>query len=152
LALPDRLKVLVVDDNTYAREITIAMLEKLGVAEVAQASGGADALAAVLTDTPSVVVMDWYMPDVSGAGLLQMIRDRRIAPPGIKVVLMTAYASRENIARARELGIDEVLIKPFSSEQMSIALRKVMPNQWQTAPTRKVAGGGAEEEDDQIFL
>lgn len=138
------LKVLIVDDNTYAREIAASLLEKLGITAVSMADGGAAAVGAILADRPDVVLLDWYMPDVSGAGLLQIIRDARFPRPGLRVVLMTGYASRENIARARALGINEVLIKPFTLPQLATALRSVAAEQW--------AQDGATGTDDTFFL
>lgn len=138
------LKVLVVDDNTYAREIAGALLNKLGITDIVMAESGAAAVGAILADRPDLVLLDWYMPEVSGAGLLQIIRDPRFGRPGLRVLLMTAYASRENIARARALGVSEVLIKPFNVAQLATALRASLPNMW--------SEGSATGTDDTFFL
>ena len=86
------------------------------------------------------MLMDWYMPDISGAGIMSVLRDPRFgANAGLKVILMTAYASRDNVVRARQLGVNEVLVKPFSTEQLGVALARVM-------------GAAAEADGDEVFL
>lgn len=122
-----RLKILIVDDNSYARQIAAALLEKLGITDIVQADGGASAVGAILAEQPDLILLDWYMPDVNGAGLLQIIRDPRFGHAHLPCILMTGYASRENVARARELGINDLLIKPFSTAQLAAVLRRVLP-------------------------
>lgn len=141
MIIPGRLRALVVDDNAYARAISSASLKKLGVGEIVEADGGAEAILALLGAPFDLVLMDWYMPDVSGAGLMTVLRDVRFgAAQTTPVILMTAYASRDNIARARELGVNEVLVKPFSTDQLGTALGRVLGQ-------AQLAAG-----DDSIFL
>ncbi len=127
MIIPGRLRVLVVDDNDYARAICSAGLRKLGVGEVVEAEGGAEAVLQLMSGPFDLMVMDWYMPDISGAGLMQILRDPRFgAPSETPVILMTAYPSRENLARAKELGVTEVLPKPFTTEQLGVALGRIL--------------------------
>lgn len=140
MVIPGELRALVVDDNTYARAISAAALKKLGVGHVVEAEGGAAAILHLLADRFDLILTDWYMPDISGAGLLQVLRDPRFGPHfNIPVILMTAYASRDNVARARELGVDDVLVKPFTTEQLGAAVGRVM-------------GRSAQEADDHPVL
>jgi two-component system chemotaxis response regulator CheY len=139
--IPGRLRALVTDDNAYARAISAAGLKKLGVGEVVEADGGAAAILALMSEPFDLVLMDWYMPDVSGAGVMTMLRDPRFgAASQTPVILMTAYASRENIVRARQLGVNEVLVKPFSTDQLGTALGRVLGD------AARVAGS------DAVFL
>ncbi|KQX34760.1 hypothetical protein ASD04_15305 [Devosia sp. Root436] len=141
MIIPGRLRALVTDDNAYARAISAAGLKKLGVGEVVEADGGAAAILALMSEPFDLVLIDWYMPDVSGAGVMTMLRDPRFgAASQTPVILMTAYASRENIARARQLGVNEVLVKPFSTDQLGTALGRVLGD------AARVAGS------DAVFL
>ncbi|KRA41991.1 response regulator [Devosia sp. Root635] len=141
MIIPGRLRALVTDDNAYARAISAAGLKKLGVGAVVEADGGAAAILALMSEPFDLVLMDWYMPDVSGAGVMTMLRDPRFgAAAQTPVILMTAYASRENIARARQLGVNEVLVKPFSTEQLGTALGRVL------------GGGSRAASGDSVFL
>ena len=141
MIIPGRLRALVVDDNAYARAISAMSLKKLGIGEVVEADGGAEAILALLSAPFDLMLMDWYMPEVSGAGLMTVLRDSRFgAAQAMPVILMTAYASRENIARARELGVNEVLVKPFTTDQLGTALGRILGQ-------AQLAAG-----DDSIFL
>ena len=141
MIIPGRLRALVADDNAYARAISAASLKKLGVGEVVEADGGAAAILHLMTEPFDLMLMDWYMPDVSGAGVMTMLRDPRFGEASqTPVILMTAYASRDNIARARLLGVNEVLVKPFSTDQLGTALGRVL------GEASRAAG------DDSVFL
>jgi two-component system chemotaxis response regulator CheY len=132
--IPGRLRALVVDDNAYARAISASGLKKLGVGQIVEAEGGAAAILALLGEPFDLMLMDWYMPDVSGAGVMTVLRDARLgAAAKTPVILMTAYASRDNIARARELGVNEVLVKPFTTDQLGTALSRVLGDAAQAA-------------------
>jgi two-component system chemotaxis response regulator CheY len=126
--IPAQMRALVVDDNAYARAITGQALRNLGVEQVTEASGGAEAILQLVQNRFDFMLMDWYMPDVSGAGLIQVLRDPRFGPAAaLPVIMMTAYASRENMERARLQGVNEVLTKPFTTEQLGTAMRRVLP-------------------------
>ena len=141
MIIPGRLRALVVDDNAYARAISASGLKKLGVGQIVEAEGGAAAILALLSEPFDLMLMDWYMPDVSGAGVMTVLRDARLgAAAKTPVILMTAYASRDNIARARELGVNEVLVKPFTTDQLGIALSRDL------GEAARAAG------DDSVFL
>ena len=126
MIIPSNLRVLVVDDNDYARTIARASLTKLGIRKIAEASGGAEAITLALSQEFDIVLTDWYMPDVNGAGLMTVLRDPRLFQKKLPVVVMTAYASRENISRARELHVDELLVKPFSTDQLGTCLLQAL--------------------------
>lgn len=141
MILPEALRILVVDDNEYARAIALAMLVKVGVRESVQVSTGAEAVERLLTEDFDVLLTDWYMPEISGSGLIRIVRSRGFGQNRlIPVVLMTAYATRENIGMARALGINEILIKPFEAPALAAAL------------TRAANSGAAESFDQQVFL
>lgn len=125
--IPGRLRALVVDDNAYARAISAVALKKLGVGEVVEADGGAAAILHLMSAPFDLMLMDWYMPDVSGAGVMLVLRDPRFGVAAqTPVILMTAYASRDNVARARALGVNEVLTKPFSTDQLGTVLGRIL--------------------------
>lgn len=149
MLLPDRVKALIVDDNAYARAATAASLRKLGIGHIVEAETAPEALLALLADRFDVLFMDWYMPEMSGAALLQTVRDPRFGPHGVlPIVLMTAYPSREVLTKARELGISDALTKPFTAAQVSVILQRLLGG-WdipEDEPLPKAAG------DESIFL
>lgn len=130
--LPQNLKALIVDDNAYARAAVAATLRKLGLVAIDELAGAAPAVGAIQATRYDIVFMDWYMPEMSGAALLEVIRDPRFSPHGqVPVVMITAYPNRETIARAKELGASEVLTKPFTLAHAAAALGRLLPDGWQ---------------------
>jgi two-component system chemotaxis response regulator CheY len=111
--------------------------------------GGASAIGLLSSEPFDVMLMDWYMPEVSGAGLIEVVRDPRFGrTAALPVILITAYATRENIARARELGVNEILTKPFTADHVLMALGRVLPSGWDEVPEAKAATAAG----DKIFL
>ena len=135
MILPQDLRALVVDDNAYARAAVAATLRKLGLVSIDDLAAAAPAVGAIQATRYDIVFMDWYMPEMNGAALLEVIRDPRFSANGQKngqvpVVMITAYPNRETIARARELGASEVLTKPFTVTHAAAALGRLLPDGW----------------------
>jgi two-component system chemotaxis response regulator CheY len=128
----NRLNALVVDDNAYARSAASATLRQLGVSRIVEVEGGAAAIGCLLAERFDLLFMDWYMPEMSGAALLEVVRDPRFGPHGaLPIILMTAYPSRENVVKAKGLGVNEVMVKPLTTEHVSIAMRRLLPGGWE---------------------
>lgn len=125
-----QIKALVVDDNAYARVVCARGLGHFGIGTIDEASDGAEAILKLLRTPYDLVLMDWYMPDIGGPGVMQVLRDPRFdASPDIKVVLMTAYPSPENLLRGRRLGFNDVLPKPFTTDHLGAVLTRVLAPQ-----------------------
>jgi DNA-binding NtrC family response regulator len=110
------LGVLVVDDEFLIRWSVAETLEGSGHA-VHQADSGRAALE-LLTDplvTIDVVLLDFRLPDSNDLSLLARIRQ---LAPDRPVILMTAYGSSEMTQGARDLGVYEVLSKPFEMHDL----------------------------------
>lgn len=58
---------------------------------------------------------------------MQVLRDARLGQRSMTpVILMTAYANRENLQRAKLLGVNDVISKPFSQEQLRRIVQRVL--------------------------
>jgi len=127
MLVPERVKALIVDDNAYARSAMAAILRKLGIRQISETGTAPEALLTLMSRSFDVLLMDWYMPDMSGAALARILRDPRFGPHGrLPVVLMTAYPSREVISAAKDLGISEILTKPMTLDQVSLVLQRLL--------------------------
>jgi two-component system chemotaxis response regulator CheY len=123
------INLLIVDDNQYARGLAIANLKQIGFHNIDEANTGAEALLRLQSGHYDALLIDWYMPEISGAGMLSVIRDRRFGPAHtIPTIVMSAYTNRENIERALSLGADQVVAKPIKAAAMSNALNEVFQN------------------------
>lgn len=127
------LKILCVEDNPYGRVVLSTILGELGHRAQFAASGEA-ALAAVERDEFDAILMDVALSGIDGFEATRRIRaradDRRKTP----VIGISAHATADNEARAREAGMNAYLVKPVSPQVLAEALNKWRSN---VAPKRK---------------
>jgi len=103
-------RVLVVDDNRDAADSLALLLELLG-AEVRVAYDGPEALDALATYDPSVVLLDIGMPGMDGYEVARRIRQQR-ASPDVTLIALTGWGQEADRHRSRTVGFDFHLIKP----------------------------------------
>jgi signal transduction histidine kinase len=112
--------ILVVDDDNAVRQVTVEMARDLGC-DVAQASGGEQALALVEKLTPKLILLDYAMPGMNGLQLARALRERGLTAP---IALVTGYAElSETDVAAAELG--GLLRKPFTIRELQNLLTQL---------------------------
>lgn len=122
--LQDRPLALVVDDFADGRDITALVLSSIGFRTV-EASNGFDALERVTELQPDLVVLDLALPGLDGWEVARRIRANP-ATAGTTILGYTAHAEKARLARAREAGCDEVLIKPCSPKDLAEGVRRLL--------------------------
>jgi signal transduction histidine kinase/CheY-like chemotaxis protein len=112
------LRVLLVDDNADAAAATGALLAHLG--HVVQLAGtGAEAMREAGRHALDVAVLDIGLPDMDGYALAARLRERS---PGLRLVALTGYGQKADLAQAAGAGFDLHLTKPASLEDLQRAL------------------------------
>ena len=103
--------ILVVDDSPEIRQLVRAYLQAAGHT-VRVAPDGQAGLESAMMNLPDLIITDVRMPFRDGFGLLDAVRaDRRMGH--VPVMMMTAYNSREILAKALHAGVNEFIGKPF---------------------------------------
>jgi len=115
---------LVVDDSPTSRDILGTVLRHGGF-DVIEAASVAEAQTAIVRSAPSVVLLDIYLPGVDGFELLRRLRADP-ATRSLPVVCVTASATSEIMAKATELGCDEVVFKPRGPTEILELVREVL--------------------------
>ena len=115
-------KVLVVDDEQSMRETLEIMLEKEGFL-VESASNGSEALKKMEDDAFDLMITDIKMPDLDGVQLIEALDKRGIYVP---IIVMTAYATKEQAITALNLGASFFIEKPFKIEDIKNMLSKTL--------------------------
>jgi signal transduction histidine kinase len=109
-------KILVVDDDAHLREAIADALTAAGHA-VQVAENGRQGVAAALAIPPDLVLCDVVMPDLDGFGVVAQLRhDPRTAL--VPFVFLTAVADASALRTGMDLGADDYLVKPVSTEQL----------------------------------
>ncbi|MCZ2828742.1 response regulator [Modestobacter sp. VKM Ac-2986] len=106
-------RVLVADDEEDIRLLVTLAVRRAGCSVVAAVADGAQALAVARSEQPDLVVLDVSMPEATG---LQVCAALRAEPrtAGCRVLLLSAGASPDDVARGLAAGADAYLPKPFT--------------------------------------
>ncbi|HJR97260.1 MAG TPA: response regulator transcription factor [Actinomycetota bacterium] len=115
-------RVLVVDDESNITDLVTTALRYEGF-EVASAHDGREALAAVESFRPDLMVLDVMLPDVDGFEVQRRLLDRGRPTP---VVFLTARDSTEDKVRGLTIGGDDYVTKPFSLDELVARIRSVL--------------------------
>jgi two-component system, OmpR family, response regulator len=118
---PRGLRVLLVEDDDDNRELMAEVLEASGH-QVLSAASGPEGLKTLSEQTVDVVVTDVGMP---GMGGLEVAKAAKAIAPAVPVVIVTGWAEREDIQRARGREVDAILIKPVDPDALSAAVSDV---------------------------
>jgi response regulator of citrate/malate metabolism len=106
------IRTLVVDDDFRVAELHCAYVERVkGFSVAGRASTGAEALESVERLRPDLVLLDIYLPDMSGLDVLQRLREDD--QHAVDVISITAAREVESLRAAMRGGVVHYLIKPF---------------------------------------
>lgn len=113
--------VLVIDDDPDVRAFIAAALEDQGFL-VRQASGGREGLAEVQREKPDLVIVDFVMPEMSGAEVARRIRTKI---PQQSILFVSGYSETEAVKRTAPDA--PLLTKPFRADALHRAVRAALP-------------------------
>ena len=102
--------VLVVDDDADIVKLLSVTLKISGY-NVISAGNGEEGLHTALEKTPDMILLDIMMPIMDGLTMLEELRKTSKIP----VIIVSAFGSPDKVEKARELGIECFLNKPFSN-------------------------------------
>jgi len=118
--------VLIVDDEPDSSEFVGRYLDREGY-RTACVPNGREAMAALINGQPDLIVLDVRMPEMDGIALLEVLRSY-LRWTNLPVVLLTAHANKQQIDRARELGVRHVLHKAqFTLPDLLTAIEQSLP-------------------------
>jgi len=104
--------ILLVEDDSDLVELVTHWLERDGYA-VRSTADGRDALAQLAADPlPDLVLLDVMIPHITGFEVLQKLR-AEARTRELPVVMMTSFSRERDVARGRELGANDYIIKPL---------------------------------------
>ena len=119
-------EILVVDDEADIRELVGGILQDEGFM-VRTAGNSTDALAAVRTRAPRLVVLDVWLKgsDLDGLGILSLLKEM---DPFLPVVVISGHGTVETAVEAIRRGAYDYLEKPFKAEKLIVTIQRAMEN------------------------
>ncbi|MBI1273652.1 MAG: response regulator [Alphaproteobacteria bacterium] len=125
MAVDMNMNVLVVDDYNTMRRIIGNLLKQLGFKNVQDAADGSAALKLLREGTFGLVISDWNMEPMTGLQLLQEVRaDTKLK--ALPFIMVTAESKVENVATAKEAGVNNYIVKPFNAETLKQKITAVL--------------------------
>ena len=119
------LRVLVVDDSPFIRNLLAAMLRNLGFTDTVLARDGNEAREIIIQGGIDLVLADWLMPGSSGLDLLAHCRDDP-KYARLPFILITAEGQRDMVSQAARLGVQGILIKPVTELDLLRRVRSAL--------------------------
>jgi DNA-binding response OmpR family regulator len=108
--------ILIVDDDASIRAMLAFVFDDAGYT-VVEAADGHEALEALRTEPPALMVLDLMMPGVDGVEVLRR-RDREGLAPDTRILILTAKLDTQDAVWCWELGADEYVTKPVDPDQL----------------------------------
>jgi two-component system, chemotaxis family, chemotaxis protein CheY len=122
-----RLRVLVIDDNAFARHLIHFALGGLGVQQIYPVENAVDGLTVMRSVMPDLILLDWMMPDVDGIKFVKQVRGDKHSPLRyLPIIVVTAYSEIWRVHEARDAGANEFVVKPFSARTLFGKIRQIV--------------------------
>ncbi len=137
--------ILIVEDETAIREMLSMNLMQAGFA-TREAGDVAQAQAAVFEQLPSLILLDWMLPGMSGLEFAQRLKRENLTKD-TPIIMLTAKAEEENKIRGLNVGADDYITKPFSPRELVARIKAVLRRTEAFVGTNMIAA-----DDVQLFF
>lgn len=117
-------KILVVDDDPYILMSLEFLMKKNGY-QVMIARNGTEALEAINTVKPSLILLDIMMPDVDGYSICKHVKSKKELKD-IHVVFLSAKTKETDVQKGLDLGASMYITKPFSTRDLMKKVNELM--------------------------
>jgi len=117
-------RILVIDDEPEVTKLVAATLEGKPY-EIKTVNSGVEGCIELGTFKPSLVILDIMMPGVDGVQVCREIRRNEVTSH-TQILVITGYPEDERVKAIREMGIEDVLAKPFGSEELVDRVEKIL--------------------------
>lgn len=122
----NKVSILVVDDDHAIANLVKNVLQNLGFGKIHVAHNADDALRFIERDTIDLIITDWEMDPVNGIELTQRVRQLESIKRFTPIIMLTGHGEKHEIETARDCGITEYLIKPFTAKTLCSRIAMVV--------------------------
>jgi DNA-binding response OmpR family regulator len=120
-------RVLVAEDDTIMLTLIKDVLAVLGFGEINVVKDGLKAIQEIKLNNYDLVFCDWKMPGVSGIEFTKAVRSLPSYEKScVPIIMVTGKALEEDVITARDAGVNEYLIKPFSIKLMCTKVKNII--------------------------
>lgn len=126
------MKILVAEDEPLMLMAIQAKLKNDGF-EVTAVQDGREALKAIETSVPDLIITDILMPYTSGLEVISIVRSSQNKK--LPIIVLSALGQEDTVMEAFQLGADDFLTKPFNPTELSLRVKRLLK-----IPTTAVKG------------
>ncbi len=131
-------RILIVDDEPAIRDMVAFALRKADY-EPVHAGDAREAQSAIMSKVPDLILLDWMLPGMTGLELARRLRKEGLTRE-VPIIMLTARGEENDRVSGLEAGVDDYVVKPFSSRELLARIKAVM---------RRTRG---DEEDGSVAL
>ncbi|MDG1286471.1 MAG: response regulator [Rickettsiales bacterium] len=121
--------ILIADPDERIRSLVRDVLVNSGFTNVIQTNNGKEAITRLREQNIDLLITDWRMAPVNGMQLIDYLRADKSSPnPYLPIIMLTGRAERKDVSAARDIGVTEFLVKPFTAKALYERLVMVIEN------------------------
>jgi two-component system chemotaxis response regulator CheY len=125
MSLKENLRIMIVDDMSVSRALIAQSLDEIGVKHYATENDAKVALGKLAANPVHLVISDMNMPGMSGLQLLRALRSAKTTQR-IGFILITGTPSPDIVKEGQQLGLNNLIRKPFTSATVKAAIESVV--------------------------
>ena len=125
MSLRDTLRIMIVDDMSVSRALIAQSLEELQISKILTENDGRAALGKLVANPVHLVLCDMNMPGMNGLELLHALRNTKVTQR-IGFILITGQPTPELLKIGQELGLNNLIRKPFTTATMKSSIERVV--------------------------
>lgn len=123
----DKVSVLVVEDTAPMRKLIVSILETFGFTNIYMAEDGLSGFSLFKKHNPDLILSDWLMRPTDGLEMVKQIRNSPLSPNRqVPIIMITGYNALARVKEARDHGITEFLVKPFTAGDLAKRISHVI--------------------------
>lgn len=148
----DKARILIVDDMQPMLDLAKSVLSIFGFQDISTAQNGEEAFKLLCAKDPDLVITDWMMPAMDGIEFTKMVRTHPMSPnPYVPVLMMTGFSSKLRVESARDGGITEFLVKPFTSQDLYTRVQQIIEKPRQFVDAEQFFGPDRRRKSDDGY-
>ena len=116
--------ILIVEDEPAIRDMVAFALRKAGM-EAMHAADARAAQSVIAERVPDLILLDWMLPGMSGIDLARRLRKDELTRE-VPIIMLTARGEETDRVSGLDAGVDDYVVKPFSTRELLARIRAVM--------------------------
>ena len=143
-------KILIAEDESSIRELVRMALEEANLTEIIEAENGKDALKKAERYQPSLILLDWMMPEMDGLSVCRTLKMQEHTR-NIPIIMLTAKSEESDIVLGLEMGAIDYITKPFSRKVLVARVRAHLREQTEQTAITEIRRGALLINQDQHY-